>query len=225
MSAKYLSTTLVKFVICLLLIALLAKPVPAVKKWRESNRDRGWQIWIAAVDFDRRDADKVIKTGKEAQKHAKAAPKPWLAKDIVIAPGPQQVGFNDYDFQSPEAGKAFLACRIMDFRGGGQSWWITINNVDAQLNDQNFVKYKTEANWQWKRINKAWELKKGRNTVRIVPREADAAKETLMDVFVISNAAYRPLDEHFIRAKKKTAQAVQPARKLATMWGAIKRGL
>ena len=75
MKAKHLTTTFITFTISIFLIALLAAQAPAVEGWRESNHLDGWQIWIEAAHFDRRDKKKVIrlKTGKEVKKLAKQA--------------------------------------------------------------------------------------------------------------------------------------------------------
>jgi hypothetical protein len=69
MKAKSLSTTLITFTVSVLLIALFAAPAPAVKKWREGKHRDAWQIWIAAVDFDRSgDGQERVKQEKKLEK-------------------------------------------------------------------------------------------------------------------------------------------------------------
>lgn len=91
----------------------------------------------------------------------------------------------------------------------------------------------TNANWAW--INgrdkpdslSPTELKRGKNTIRIVPREASASNEPLMDVFVVSTKPFKPLptDDNFNKAKPKSFEAVQLEGNLATTWGSIKGDL
>ena len=221
---KDLLISFATLVVCSLLI-LFAIPASAVEEWRESNLNGGWQIWIEAADFDSRDDAEVIKLGEDkAVKDLKdKALEPLLGKDIVIAPGPEKTGFNEYLFQSSESGSAFIYCRIMDFRGGGQSWWIALNpdNPDL-LDDGNYAKTSTSGVWVWKQANLPWKLEKGTNTLRIVPREALAGVEILMDVICISTKAFAPIDDDFIAASIKGGGAVSPEGNLAATWGAIK---
>ena len=210
-------------VVCSLLI-LLAIPASAVEEWRESELNGGWQIWIEAADFDSRDEAEVIKLGEEVKDLKDKAPEPLLAKDIVIAPGPEKTGFNEYEFQSSESGSAFVYCRIMDYRGDGQSWWIALN-IDAPdvLDDASYAKTSTSGAWVWKQANLPWKLEKGTNTLRIVPREANAGVEILMDVICISTVAFAPINDNFIEASiKGGGGAVSPEGNLAVTWGAIK---
>jgi len=118
-----LSTKLFIAVMSLFLTILFILPVSAVKEWRESNLERGWQIWISAIDFDK---SEIVRTGDQEKKLAGASEEPWLAKDILIAKVAQ--GFADYTFESPVAGKAYIWGRVADFRGGGQSWYIVLNS-------------------------------------------------------------------------------------------------
>ena len=219
---KDLLISFATLVVCSLLI-LFAIPASAVEDWRESNLNGGWQIWIEAADFDSRDDAEVIKLGEEVKDLKDKAPEPLLGKDIVIAPGPEKTGFNEYEFQSSESGKAFVYCRMMDYRGAGQSWWIALN-IDAPDNlvDGNYAKTSTGGVWEWKQANLPWELNKGTNTLRIVPREAAAGTEILMDVICVSTVAFAPINDDFIAASIKGLKAVQPEGNLAVTWGAIK---
>ena len=84
MRERHLATTVFTLTLSALLIVLLAAPAPAVKRWRESNINGGWQIWIEAADFDRRARKQGVKTGTEKPKSAELVPKPWLAEDIIL---------------------------------------------------------------------------------------------------------------------------------------------
>ena len=208
-------------VISLFLPMLFVLPTSAVKEWRESNFERGWQIWISAVDFDKAE---VLKPGKSEKKLAGAAEKPWLAKDILIAKVAN--GFADYTFESPVAGKAYIWGRVADFRGGGQSWFIVLNSDNiADAGDSLIIDTQGPV-WIWRggrdipESLSPTDLKKGTNTVRVQPREAAAGLEALFDVFMISNKPFQPTNEDYEKARE--GLPVEPADKLATTWGAIK---
>lgn len=215
----YLSAKFFIVVISLFLSMLFVLPVSAVKEWRESNFEGGWQIWISAVDFDKVEN---LKTGEQEKKLAGNAQKPWLAKDILIAKAAN--GLADYTFESPVAGKAYIWCRVADFRGGGQSWFIVLNSENHE--GDGLVIDTHGPVWRWSHgrdkpeSESPTDLKKGTNTARIQPREAAAGLEPLFDVFMISNEPFEPTDEDYEKAKESLP--VAPAVKLATTWGAIK---
>ena len=219
-----LSTQLFIGVVSLCLIVLFIQPVSAVKQWRESNLERGWQIWISAVDFEKNEG---LKPGKEEKKLASAAEEPWLAGDILIAKATG--GFADYAFESPVAGKAYIWGRVADFRGGGQSWFIVLNSDDIADAGDSLIIDTHGPKWVWSggrdkpESKSPTDLKKGTNTVRIQPREAEAGKEALFDVFMISTKPFQPTDDDYEQARD--ALPVAPADKLATTWGAIKSRL
>lgn len=216
-----LSTKLSIAIISLLLTILFILPVSAVKEWRESKLEGGWQIWISAIDFDK---SEIVRTGDQEQKLAGKAQEPWLAKDILIAKVPQ--GFADYTFESPVAGKAYIWGRVADFRGGGQSWYIVLNSdLIADAGDSLIIDTQGPV-WVWRggrdipESKSPTDLKKGTNTVRVQPREAAAGLEALFDVFLISSEPFQPTNEDYEKAKE--GLPVAPADKLATTWGAIK---
>ena len=216
-----LSTKLFIGVISLFLIVLFVLPVSAVKEWRESKLERGWQIWISAALFDKVEG---LKPGKSEQKLANKTQKPWLAEDILIAKAVG--GFADYKFESPVAGKAYIWGRVADFRGGGQSWFIVLNSDNIADAGDSLIIDTHGPVWAWSggrdkpESQSPTDLKKGTNTVRIQPREADAAKEALFDIFMISTEPFRPTDEDYEKAKE--GLSVAPAGKLTTTWGTIK---
>ena len=216
-----LSTQLSIAVISLFLTILFILPVSAVKEWRESNLERGWQIWISAIDFDK---SEIVRTGDQEKKLAGKAQEPWLAKDLLIAKVPQ--GFADYTFESPVADKAYIWGRVADFRGGGQSWYIVLNSdLIADAGDSLIIDTQGPV-WIWRggrdipESKSPTDLKKGTNTVRIQPREAAADLEALFDVFMISTEPFKPTDEDYEKAKE--GLPVAPVGKLAITWGAIK---
>ena len=87
---KHLTTTLITVTISVFLIVLFVAQAPAVEGWRESNHLDGWQIWIEAAHFDRRDKKKDVqlKKGQEVKKLAKQAKEKgeFWSEDILIAP-------------------------------------------------------------------------------------------------------------------------------------------
>ena len=221
MKRIYISPKFFILLISGLLALAFVLPVSAVTQWRESNFERGWQIWISAADFGKAEG---LKPGKSEKKLASKAQEPWLAEDILIAKVP--VGFANYEFESPVAGKAYIWGRVADFRGGGQSWFIVLNSDNiADAGDSLIIDTHGPA-WVWSggrekpESQSPTDLKKGTNTVRIQPREADAAKEALFDVFMISSKPFKPTDEDYEEAKE--GLPVVPAGKLATTWGNIK---
>ena len=215
MRKRNLLAPFVTITMSLFLIALLAVPASAVTRARVSELDGGWQIWIEASDFDAIDGMTLGATEPLA-----AGLEPTLGQDSIIAL--VTGGFAEYNFVSPHAGDAHMYCRNMDLReGGGQSWHVVLNseNVDDGL------PMDTTDHWAWHSgrddITLApMALVAGNNTARIVPREAEPAREILMDIIVISTVAFEATDDGFNSAGLLTA--VEPEAKVATMWGAIK---
>ena len=168
-----LSTKLFIAVISLSLTMLFVMPVSAVKEWRESELERGWQIWISAARFDKAEA---LKPGKSEKKLADKSQKPWLAEDILIAKAAG--GFADYEFESPVAGKAYIWGRVADFRGGGQSWFIVLNSDNIADAGDSLIIDTHGPVWAWSggrdkpESQSPTDLKKGTNTVRIQPRRS-----------------------------------------------------
>ena len=221
MKRRYISPKFFILLISGLLALAFVPPVSAVTEWRESNLERGWQIWISAADFEKAEG---LKPGKSEKKLASKAQEPWLAKDILIAKVP--VGFANYEFESPVAGKAYIWGRVADFRGGGQSWFIVLNSDNIADAGDSLIIDTHGPVWSWNggrdkpESQSPTDLKKGTNTVRIQPREADAAKEALFDVFMISSKPFKPTDEDYEKAKE--GLPVVPVGKLATTWCIIK---
>ncbi len=208
-------------IMSLFLTILLVLPASAVKEWRESNLEGGWQIWISAIDFE---SNVALATGEQQKKLANKAQDPWLAKDLLIA---QAVGgFADYIFESPVAGDAYIWGRVADFRGGGQSWFIILNSLNIGDAADSLIIDTQGPVWTWRggrdipESKSPTDLKKGNNTVRIQPREAAPGLEALFDVFMISSEPFQPTNEDYEKARE--GLSVEPADKLATTWAAIK---
>ncbi len=222
MKRRYISPKFFILLISGLLALVFVLPVSAVKKWRESNLERGWQIWISAADFEKSEG---VKPGKSEKKLAGKTQKPWLTEDILIAK--VAGGFADYEFESPVAGKAYIWGRVADFRGGGQSWFIVLNSDNIADAGDSLIIDTHGPVWSWNggrdkpESQSPTDLKKGTNTVRIQPREAAAGLEALFDVFMVSSKPFKPTDEDYEKAKE--GLPVVPAGKLTTTWSAIKR--
>ena len=195
MSAKHPSTTFFQIAVSVLLTFLFALPAAAVTHWRESRLNDGRQIWIEAGDFDRREDETALMLGSEAPKADWA--KPWLAADIIIAQG--ETGYVEYDFESPLAGDAYIYCRVMAFNtaSNNNSWFVVLN---SDHENQSLFIQTAEEEWVWNSVLSPTKLKKGKNTIRVVPREATAGAETLMDVLVVSTMAFKPTEEAFNNA-------------------------
>ena len=233
MKAKSLSTTLITFTVSVLLIALFAAPAPAVKKWREGKHRDAWQIWIAAVDFDRSgDGQERVKTGKEAKKAKKRLQSPW-AEDVLV--GPQANALAEYDFISPVEGKAYIRARVMSIGAGGQSWFISLNvKADPEVGlwgGPGVMILDTKNTWDFpqpKGLNNPKALSptplvKGKNFIHVRARESEALMEPLMDVFVVSTTPFFPVKDIFDTAVPKEGLSVKLEGKLATTWGTLKR--
>ena len=119
-----------------------------------------------------------------------------------------------YNFESASAGPAFIYSLIMDYRGGGQSWFIGLNDAEGK-------KVSTSGAWDWKTAsNELWTLNAGTNTVWIAPREGGAGVETLADILCVSTVEFAPTNDDYLAAI--ATSAVEPDGKIATVWGSIK---
>ena len=237
MKAKHLTTPLITSTISVFLIVLFVAQAPAVQGWRESNHLEGWQIWIEAAHFDRRDKKKDVqlKKGQEVKKLAKQAKEKgeFWSEDILIAL--HGGTFAEYDFKSPVEGKAYICTRVMDFRGGGQSWFVALNSqVAADQAGGDSLIMDTQGFWGWPLAKDVAQsaapkpLKKGKNFIYVNSREASPGLETLMDVIMVSTTPFPPpykevFDNARGRGALRGALAVGPSGKLATVWGALKR--
>ena len=216
----YTSIKLSIFVISLFFMMQFVPTGSAVTDWRESELNGGWQIWVSATDFVELQG---IGTSETEVELAEKATKPWLSEDILIAT--DLGGFADFEFESPVEGAAYMWGRIADFRGGGQSWFIVLNSLNHA--GEGLIFGTPGLAWQWvgnrdvPDSQSPTDLKKGKNTARIVPREARAGVEPLFDVFMISTKPLEPTDADFNGARKR-GLAVEPADKLATTWASIK---
>ena len=196
MRPRYQSTTFFQIAVSAVLTVLFALPASAVTRPRESWLNGGWQIWIEAGDFDRRNNETAVMLGSAAPKAELA--KSWLSEDIIIAQNLN--GYVEYDFESPLAGDAYIYCRVMDFNMGASSnsWFVVLNSDDHASQGTRIGT--TEQQWVWNSATSPTKLGQGKNTIRVVPREAAPGSETLMDILVVSTVAFEPTAEVFNNA-------------------------
>lgn len=239
MDKRHLSTQIFGFTVSLLLMFVLVIQVPA--ETRVSELEGGLQIWIdVGTEPSHHEGEDTFKLGKDnalaqdflagtatAQNDGSAIGGPAIGDDVVIAlPGSVGSAFIEYDFDSPIAGDAFIYCRVGDTRGGGQSWFVVLNSEDHE--GEGLI-IDTPGNWAWatgrdNTTKSPTQAVVGANTIRIVPREADTNRETLMDIILISSTDFTPNDDMFNNASPLAGDPtpVEPTDKLTTTWGAIK---
>ena len=239
MKTKHLSTIVFGFTVSLLLTFAWVIQAPA--ETRGSELEGGLQIWIdAGTEPSNRAGEDTFKLGKDdslaqdflagkakAERDGSDIGGPAIGDDVVIAlAGSVGSAFIEYTFESPIAGDAFIYCRVGDTRGGGQSMFIVLNSEDHEGDG---LIIDTPGNWAWatgrdNTTKSPTQAVVGENTIRIVPREADTNKETLMDIIMISSTDFEPNDDMFKNASPLGGDPtpVEPADKLATTWGAIK---
>ena len=217
-------TTCFTITISVVLLVLFATPVPASKMRDESNLRGGWQIWIAAVDFDRCGAKgRFLKRGKEAGQIN--APAPVLAGDFLFSTvDANRViavnGHTEYDFEIRQEGAAYIYARVMDFAGAG-GWYVILNHgkIDAGL------KISSKGAWKWRTDDRGalsrQKLFKGKNTMRIIPLGPGRGEQVLMDIFMVLTVKFEPKDLHYKQAKRLNL-AVEPDHKLTTTWATLK---
>ena len=217
MKERHLTRTLFTLALSLLLITLFAAPAKAVKRWRQSKI--GWTIWIAATDFDRRGEDDAIQRGKEIQGQGLGKiPVPVLGEDILIAV--QDRGFAEYDFESSQAGKAYIYARLTTV---GNPGWQLIVSLNSELIFES-LRITTGGQWEWLTGDAGplspKRLQKGTNTLRVIPRLASRRLAPAMDIFMVSRQDGKPKDRDYTTARRFLP--VEPAGNLATTWARLK---
>ena len=239
MKTKHLSTIVFGFTISLLLTFAWVIQTPA--EHRGSELEGGLQIWIdVGTEPSNREGEDTFKLGKDdslaqdflagkakAERDGSDIGGPAIGDDVIIAlAGSVGNAFIEYTFESPVAGDAFIYCRVGDTRGGGQSMFVVLNSEDHEGDG---LIIDTPGNWAWasgrdNTTKSPTQAVVGENTIRIVPREAEATKETLMDIIMISSTDFEPNDDMFKNASPLGGDPtpVKPAGKLTTTWGAIK---
>ena len=239
MNKRHLSTLIFGFTISLLLMFVFVIQTPA--ETRVSELEGGLQIWIdVGTEPSHHEGEDTFKLGKDdslaqdflagkakAERDGSDIGGPAIGDDVVIAlAGSVGNAFIEYNFESPVAGDAFIYCRVGDTRGGGQSMFVVLNSEDHE--GEGLI-IDTPGNWAWatgrdNTTKSPTQAVVGENTIRIVPREAEATKETLMDIIMISTTDFEPNDDLFENASPLAGDPtpVEPAGKLTTTWGAIK---
>ena len=239
MNKRHLSTLIFGFAISLLLMFVLVIQTPA--ETRASELEGGLQIWIdVGTEPSHHEGEDTFKLGKDdslaqdflagkakAERDGSDIGGPAIGDDVIIAlAGSVGNAFIEYNFESPVAGDAFIYCRVGDTRGGGQSMFVVLNSEDHEGDG---LIIDTPGNWAWatgrdNTTKSPTQAVVGENTIRIVPREAEARKETLMDIIMISTTDFEPNDDMFENASPLAGDPtpVEPVDKLATTWGTIK---
>lgn len=238
MKMRGLSTIVFGCTVSLLLTFALVIQTPA--ETRVSELEGGLQIWIdVGTEPSNRGGEDTFKLGKDdslaqdflagkakAERDGSDIGGAAIGDDVVIAlAGSVGSAFIEYNFDSPVAGDAFIYCRVGDTRGGGQSWFVVLNSDDHEGKG---LIIDTPGNWAWAtgrdNVTKSpTPAVVGENTIRIVPREADTKKETLMDVILISTTDFEPDDDMFKNATPLGGLTpVEPIGKLATTWATLK---
>ncbi len=238
MKKRHLSTLIFGCVVSLIVMFVLVIQVPAGT--RVSELEGGWQIWIdVGTEPSNREGEDTFKLGKDdslaqdflagkakAERDGSDIGGPAIGDDVIIAlAGSVGSASMAYNFDSPETGDAFIYCRVGDTRGGGQSWFVVLNSDDHE--GEGLI-IDTPGNWAWgtgrdNTTKSPTQLVAGENTMRIVPREADTKKETLMDVILISTTDFAPDDDMFENAAPLGGLTpVEPTGKLATTWATLK---
>ena len=240
MKKRHLSTLMFGFTVSLLLICAFVLQVPA--ETRFSELEGGLQIWIdVGTEPSNREGEDTFKLGKDdslaqdflagkakAERDGSDIGGPAIGDDVAIAlAGSVGNAFIEYNFDSPVAGDVFIYCRVGDTRGGGQSMFVVLNSEDHEADG---LIIDTPGNWAWatgrdNTTKSPTQAVVGENTIRVVPREADVKKETLMDIIFLSTVDFEPNDDMFKNAAPLAGDPtpVEPADKLATTWAAIKR--
>ena len=158
---------------------------------------------------------------------------------FVWVPGPPATGgggtgFIEFHIKIPVAGTYAIWGRVAAWDGNSDSFWVVWQPSDPDEDPQETQNTEfrwgvAQGNeWHWDRINhwlnagtfeREWDLSAGVTTLRIYTRE-DAAM--LDSIFVTDNLAD---DEAEVGPRLPTDEdltAVEPADKLAVMWGAIR---
>ena len=194
-------------------------------KWRESEEEDGFQIWIEAGDFDYRDKNENMKRIDEAEDMNKGdgyisvdnngvSVKVLDLGDVTTFEIAQEEAFSAYEFRT-DAAEVLGYIRIRDLRGGGNSWWVGINpdKTPAAAN------IGTSGAWVWASFLINLEPKV--NTIVIGKREADQRGASLVDMIVISTVTIKPTEEMYQNATQKGV-SVERKGKLTTTWGDMK---
>ena len=237
MKKRHLSTIVFGCTVSLFLMFVLVVHVPA--ETRGSNLEGGLQIWVdVGTEPSNREGEDTFKLGKDnslakdflagnakAENDGSDIGGPAIGDDVVIAlAGSVDNASMEYNFDSPVAGDAFIYCRVGDTRGGGQSWFVVLNSDDHE--GEGLI-IDTPGNWAWSTgrdntTKSPTQLAVGENTMRIVPREADTNRETLMDIIMISTTDFAPDDDMFGNALPLGLTPVEPTGKLTTTWSTLK---
>ncbi len=228
--------------ICLILL-LATMPAYAVEVFKVSKTGGAVQIWFEAEAFDAREpeGDKFFPIAGEEGGTPKP-PKGAFGKAVTRTGGAGGRLIYTFDISKTNGGKKgtwYFWGRLIN--PSNQSDYLLVKGDDKKipdtapfpggdevppfLNADDRIFEANVAGWGWDggaREGHPKELQNGENTMYIYHRQGNTTR--FMDVFVwTNNSGYRPTDADYEAAKElKANQAVDPASKLATVWGHIK---
>ena len=229
----YVQLTLTIFVALL----LLSIPAHAVKNLKISNFGGGSQVWFEAEDWDVRDpdtdeffllVDEPGAIGTAVTRAGGAGGRLTYKFDISSAGGQGGTWYFWGRVVNPSNNSDYMLVEgdpdDGEIPGGppyaGNNDTAPFDNADDRIFEQNIGDVGA---WAWGRDDHGEghtkDLQDGMNVMHIYHRQGDGSKK--MDVFVWADSAdYTPTDADYNNTK--LAIAVEPAGKLATVWGRIK---
>ncbi len=219
-----------------ILITLFSIPAAllAVDEFKVSENGDGVQIWFEAEAFDERSPNDCYKMADE---EGVFKPTDGAFGDVITNAGGN--GWLLYRFDISRAGGRegmwrFVG-RIINPNNASDWLWVLGDDGDEiPTVDPGFVRpdhiifENNTPDWAWVTdgdfgldggtVN---ELQDGENVMMIWTRGSDITDQ--YDVFCwTDDLDYKPTDEDYIKAERKTALAVTPLEKLPTLWGKIK---
>ena len=225
----------------LLCASILLRPALAVEKFKVSSNGAGQQIWFEAEDFDERSKNENYKLGK---KENAVKPLAGAFGDIVTNTGGQGWLLYKFDISRAggKAGKWRLSYRQVNPSNHSDWLWVLGDDGD-KIPDKPpaFVRpthilgeINVPPPFKWIMVGDGFaanekdkdaatvnKLKKGENVMMIWTRQSSL--QVQFDTFCwSSDLKYEPTDDDYKNAKDKTL-AVEPARKLTTIWADLKR--
>ena len=231
----YIQLTLTIFVALL----LLTIPAHAVKNLKISNYGGGSQVWFEAEDWDVRDpdtdeffllVDEPGAMGTALTRAGAAGGRLTYKFNIGAAGGKGGTWYFWGRVVNPANSSDYMLVEgdpdDAEIPGGppypGDNETPPFVNDDDRIFEQNIGDVGA---WDWGRADHGEghtkDLQDGENTMHIYHRQGNDSKK--MDVFVwADNPDYVPTDDDYAGATASVA--VEPASKLATVWGRIKSG-
>ena len=221
---------------CLFLCySILLEPVLGVEKFKVSSNGKGKQIWFQAEDFDERSPNENYKLGK---KEKAVKPEKDAFGDIVTNAGGRGWLLYEFDISwtGGKAGKWRFIGRVINPSNHSDWLWvlgddgskISVKEPAFARPDHIIFEENIPPPFTWKKTGDFGEdggtvnkLKSGKNTMMIWTRQSSL--QVQYDVFCwSSDIEYQPTDDDYKKAKEKTL-AVEPTKKLTTIWAGLKK--